>query len=229
MVPHGLWRAKKKEKTSAPDDEDGGGKQTESQGSAEGKRKYRKEKPWDHEGIDHWKPVAISKDDVPSSGVLMEESSFATLFPQYREQYLKQIWPDVKSLLAENELVGELNLIEGSMTAIELLTQCFVLVQGQTVSIMGSVKGIKQAEGGLGGGHSSLWQDPELKNENWERFLPHFKNRNVKRKKKIKKAQAEEQCKQCCDHSELLEAKKKNKDVFPPQPTPRKEDPQSSN
>ena len=29
--------------------------------------------------------------------------------------------------------------------AIELLTQCFVLVQGQTVSIMGSVKGIKQA------------------------------------------------------------------------------------
>ena len=30
--------------------------------------------------------------------------------------------------------------------AIELLTQCFVLVQGQTVSIMGSVKGIKQAD-----------------------------------------------------------------------------------
>ena len=32
-----------------------------------------------------------------------------------------------------------------------------------------------------------LEKDPELKNENWERFLPHFKNRTVQRKKKIKK------------------------------------------
>eukprot|EP00440_Ansanella_granifera_P047983 gb/GFBE01051978.1/.p1 GENE.gb/GFBE01051978.1/~~gb/GFBE01051978.1/.p1 ORF type:complete len:150 (+),score=59.35 gb/GFBE01051978.1/:1-450(+) len=52
-----------------------------------------------------------------------------------------------------------------------------------------------------------LEKDPELKDENWDRFLPHFKNRNVQRKKvKAKKA------------------KKKTKDVFPPQPTPRKED-----
>lgn len=289
-----LKMKKKKDKT-APDDLDGAGdSQAAEQTSSEGKKKYRKDKPWDHEGIDHWKPVAITKDDVPSSGVLMEESSFATLFPQYREQYLKQVWPDVKALLSEHELLGELNLIEGSMTvrttkktwdpyiilkardmikllarsvpfpqakkvledevycdimkigglvrskerfvkrrqrlvgpngstlkAIELLTQCFVLVQGQTVSIMGSVKGIKQArrivEDCFHNIHPiyhikelmirrELEKDPELKNENWERFLPHFKNRNVQRKKKIKKA------------------KKKNKDVFPPQPTPRKED-----
>jgi len=285
---------KKKSKNSAPDGEEGGGDPAASQASAEGKKKYRKDKPWDHEGIDHWKPVSIAKEDVPSSGVLLDESSFATLFPQYREQYLKQVWPDVKTLLAEHELVGELNLVEGSMTvkttkktwdpyiilkardmikllarsvpfpqakkvlhdevfcdimkiggfvrskerfvkrrqrlvgpngstlkAIELLTQCFVLVQGQTVSIMGSVKGIKQArrivEDCFHNIHPiyhikelmirrELEKDPELKNENWERFLPHFKNRNVQRKKKVKKV------------------KKKSKDVFPPQPMPRKED-----
>lgn len=51
-----------------------------------------------------------------------------------------------------------------------------------------------------------LEKDPELKDENWDRFLPHFKNRNVQRKKlKAKK-------------------KKKTREVFPPQATPRKED-----
>merc|ERR1712113_745735 len=44
------------------------------------------------------------------------------------------------------------------------------------------------------------------KNENWERFLPHFKKRNVQTKKSKK----------------II--KKKKKDVFPPQQQPRKED-----
>ncbi|KAF4682983.1 ribosomal RNA assembly protein krr1, partial [Perkinsus olseni] len=78
------------------------------------KNKYRRDKPWDHEGIDHWKYESFAKEDNPSG--LLEESSFATLFPQYRENYLKQVWPDVKQVLTPFEIKAELNLVEGSMT-----------------------------------------------------------------------------------------------------------------
>merc|ERR1711865_639464 len=107
-----------------------------------------------------------------------------------------------------------------TLKAIELLTQCYVLVQGQTVCVIGTIKGVKQVrriiEDCFKNVHPiyhikelmirrELEKDPELKDGNWDRFLPHFKTRNVQRKKqKIKK--------------------KKNKGHLPPQPTPRKED-----
>ena len=53
---------------------------------------------------------------------LIEESSFATLFPKYREQYIKECSGNVKKAFAEHgklKYLGikyELNLIEGSMT-----------------------------------------------------------------------------------------------------------------
>jgi hypothetical protein len=47
---------------------------------------------------------------------LLEESSFAILFPQYREQYITEIWPLVKKSLKEFGVKAELNLIEGSMS-----------------------------------------------------------------------------------------------------------------
>ncbi|CAG8684758.1 11583_t:CDS:2 [Dentiscutata erythropus] len=178
-------------------------------------KKYRKEKPWDNEDIDHWKIEPFAREDNPHS--FTEESSFATLFPKYRENYLKEIWPHVTKVLESVGIGCLLDLVEGSMTvkttrktydpyiilkardlikllarsvpfpqavkilddgvscdiikigniirskerfvkrrqrligpngstlkAIELLTQCYVMVQGNTVSSMGSYKGLKE-------------------------------------------------------------------------------------
>merc|ERR1711920_924686 len=95
-----------------------------------------------------------------------------------------------------------------------------VLAQGQTVSVMGTIKGMKQVrriiEDCFKNIHPiyhvkelmirrELEKDPELKDENWDRFLPHFRKRNVQRKK-------------------VKAKKKKTKEVFPPAQTPRKED-----
>nr|XP_023909354.1 KRR1 small subunit processome component homolog [Quercus suber] len=86
-----------------------------SQKAKKHKGKHDKPKPWDDDpNIDRW---TIEKFD-PSwneSGML-ELSSFSTLFPQYREKYLQEVWPTVKSALKEFGVSCELNLVEGSMT-----------------------------------------------------------------------------------------------------------------
>jgi hypothetical protein len=49
---------------------------------------------WDNDSIDHWKIDEFKKGEMVAP--LLEESSFATLFPKYREKYLREVWPIVR-------------------------------------------------------------------------------------------------------------------------------------
>ncbi|CDU16246.1 KRR1 small subunit processome component, putative [Plasmodium yoelii] len=77
-------------------------------------KRYRKEKPWDNENIDHWKIEKFTKED--NKHHFLEESSFKILFPKYREKYLQQFSTDIKNTLHNHFIKFEINLIEGYMT-----------------------------------------------------------------------------------------------------------------
>ncbi|EGV65550.1 ribosomal RNA assembly protein krr1 [Yamadazyma tenuis] len=254
---------------------------------------HNRDKPWDTPDIDKWHQDEFQPEHNASGQPFTEESNFMTLFPKYREQYLRSIWNDVTKALDKHHIACQLDLVEGSMTvrttgktfdpaiilkardlikllarsvpfpqavkvlqddtacevikignvvtnkdrfvkrrqrlvgpngntlkALELLTKCYILVQGNTVSVMGPYSGLKTVrrvvEDCMKNVHpiyhikelmikQELSKKPELANEDWSRFLPKFKKQNVQRKKAPKR-------------------EKKVYTPFPPQQQPRKID-----
>lgn len=49
--------------------------------------------------LDQWKVDPFAREDYKASKPFLEESSFATLFPKYREKYLREVWSAVTQAL----------------------------------------------------------------------------------------------------------------------------------
>ncbi|KAF5364165.1 hypothetical protein D9756_000946 [Leucocoprinus leucothites] len=287
-------------------------------------KSHRKDKPWDTDDIDHWKVDPFTQADN-KGGAFTEESSFATLFPKYREKYLREVWSAVTKALETHGIACTLDLVNGSMSvrttrktfdpyiilkardmikllargvainqavkilddnmacdiikigslvrnkerfvkrrqriigpdgstlkAIELLTQCYVLVQGSTVSVMGPFKSLKEVRrivlDCMKNVHPiyrikelmirrELAKDPKLANESWDRFLPQFRKRHLKTSEKTakknerlqSKAEARTAAGLAADVEEAKNEMKKEKakkvyTPFPPAQQPRKVD-----
>ncbi|EKF37751.1 hypothetical protein MOQ_002048 [Trypanosoma cruzi marinkellei] len=250
----------------------------------------------------------LTQDDVPGGACCVDETTFATQFPSYLESYIRSVWPAVETVLGQHQLVGKLDLMEGSMTvattrrtwdpyiivkardfirllarnvplaqaqkifqteitcdiipismkgnstrrfikrrdrlvgpkaqtlkALEILTGCYVLVQGKTVAVMGPVKGCQQVrkivDDCMNNIHPiyglkqllikrELAKREDLRHEDWSRFIPVYKKsvQNKEKAKAVRKVKKERL------RVSLKKQAGKEKSIFPPAPPKRKED-----
>lgn len=109
-----------------------------------------------------------------------------------------------KFIKRRNRLIGPNGC---TLKSLELLTNCFILVQGATVSAIGPYKGLQAVrqivEDTMRNVHpvynikalmikKELMKDPNLKNDDWNRFLPKFETKSTcKKKKKANKVKKE--------------------------------------
>lgn len=128
-----------------------------------------------------------------------------------------------------------------TLKALEILTKCYVLVQGKTVAVMGPHKGCEEVrkvvEGCMRNIHPvyrlkqllvrrELSKREDMKGQDWSRFIPQYKKStpNKDKIKAIAKKKKERLRESAAKETAKLKKSGGEKSVFPPMPTKRKED-----
>ncbi|EDR28568.1 hypothetical protein, conserved [Entamoeba dispar SAW760] len=111
--------------------------------------------------------------------------------------------------------------------AIEILTGCFILIQGKTVSVIGSPSGIKMVrkivEDCMDNIHpiynikalmikKELMKNENMKNEDWSRYIPQYSKKQNTKPEKLKEIKKKKK-----ELKKKIIEKKKNYSPFPPE------------